>query len=73
MLAEIYRKVVPVNVRRWIYGAFLGRLLSFIRNFSEERMFFWYRLKYLFRKPSNAMEQAYKNLGVLGYTMYPYL
>ena len=73
MLAEIYRKVVPVNVRRWIYGAFLGRLLSFKRNFTDERICFGYRLKYLFRKPSNAMEQAYKNLGILGYTLYPYL
>lgn len=70
MLAVIYRKIIPNNVRRKIYNVFLGFLLGIFRNPKDALRAICY---YLIKKPRNSKEQAYKDWVKADFSSYPYV
>lgn len=75
MLAALYRKVVPSNIRAFIYRVFLGDLLAVIRDYPLWVKHKWYRIYYKVVTPKTEKEQAYKAWSTArSYsTPYPYL
>lgn len=75
MLAALYRKVVPSNIRAFIYRVFLSDLLVVIRNPKLWVKHKWYRIYYNIVTPKTEKEQAYKAWSKAGscLTPYPYL
>ena len=75
MLAALYRKVVPRNIRAFIYRVFLGDLLALIRNPKFWVKHKWYRIYYNIVTPKTEEEQAYKAWSKARscFTPYPYL
>jgi hypothetical protein len=71
MLIKLYRKLIPLSFRRTIYNAFLGRLLTFKRNFlvnvKSKCIYCFNRLL-----PKTEENQAYAFMGRHGLTSYPY-
>ena len=73
MLTKFYRKIVPEKIRKVIYNAFLGCLLSFVRDLNGKSKCLWYRIYYSIFSPKNEIEQAYKAWGIASYSPYPYI
>lgn len=73
MFAELYRKIIPEKTRKVVYKAFLGRLLSFVRDPYGESRCLWYRTYYTIVSPKNEKEQAFKAWGIAGNSPYPYI
>lgn len=73
MLTKFYRKIVPEKIRKVIYKAFLGRLLSFVRDPNGESKCLWYRIYYSIFSPKNEKAQAFKAWGIAGNSPYPYI
>ena len=71
MLTRIYRKLIPISFRKILYEAFLGKLLSFIRNFNviaKSKFNYWFR----WILPKTEENLAYSFMGEFGLTSYPY-
>lgn len=75
MLAALYRKVIPSDIRAFIYRVFLGDLLAVIRNPKLWIKYRWYGFYYSIVTPKTEKEQAYKAWSRTGScsTPYPYL
>lgn len=75
MLAALYRKVIPSDIRAFIYRVFLGDLLAVIRISKPWMKHKWYRVYYNIVAPKTEKEQAYKawSKAVFCLTPYPYL
>lgn len=75
MLAVLYRKVVPSNIRAFIYRVFLGDFLFMIRNSKFWVKHKWYRIYYNIVTPKTEKEQAFKAWSKARscLTPYPYL
>lgn len=58
MLAALYRKVVPSDIRAFIYRVFLGDFLAMIRNPKLWIKYRWYGLYYSIVTPKTEKEQA---------------
>ncbi|GHT75664.1 hypothetical protein AGMMS50262_11650 [Bacteroidia bacterium] len=71
MIARLYRKLIPQNLRNDIYDKFLGDSLVFVRNFSESIKSVYI---YLFQKilPKTEKNALYAFMGKHGLTFYPY-
>jgi len=72
MLAALYRKVVPSDIRAFIYRAFLGDFLAMIRNPKLWIKYRWYGLYYSIVTPKTEKEQAYKAWNRAGFCSIPY-
>ena len=72
-IVNLYRSLLPKEMRSRIYKLFLGDILFFFRNFKECLRCKWYLIYYFFRKPKNDQERAYLLLGKMGVSPYPYL
>lgn len=70
MVAGLYRWILPEGLRKVVYAVFLGKLLSFIRNF---RMNFRSKFTYIFQfvLPKNDLNTALAFMGRHGLTSYP--
>lgn len=74
MLAKLYRKFIPQNIRKNIYRAFLGKWLLTLRNYVTEPLKAkYYTLLFFFRKPRNEEEKALHEWAIVGPCPYPYL
>lgn len=75
MLAALYRKVVPSDIRAFIYRVFLGDVLFVIRSSKLWIKHKWYRAYYNIVAPKTVKEQAYKAWSKADscLTPYPYL
>lgn len=75
MLAALYRKVIPSDIRAFIYRVFLSDLLVVIRNPKFGVKHKWYRIYYNIVTPKTEEEQAYKawSKAKSCFTSYPYL
>lgn len=71
MLAALYRKVVPRNIRAFIYRVFLSDLLVVIRNPKLWVKHKWYRIYYNIVTPKTEKEQAYKAWSKAGSCLTP--
>lgn len=60
MLAALYRKVIPSDIRAFIYRVFLRDLLAVIRISKPWMKHKWYRVYYNIAAPKTEKEQAYK-------------
>jgi hypothetical protein len=70
MLTKLYRKVVPLSFRNFIYDLFLGTVLTFVRNFKENtKSKFIFCFKWLL--PKTELNQAYAFMGQHGLVSYP--
>jgi len=71
MLAHLYRKLIPLSIRSFIYNIILGKLLFFVRHFN---VIFKSKLTYLFGflLPKTEENKAYTFIGRYGITSYPY-
>lgn len=70
MLLTIYRNLVPLSFRQFVYDFFLGRILFFIRNFAViARAKFTYLFGFLL--PKNEVNNAFAFIGKNGITSYP--
>lgn len=72
MLAALYRKVVPSDIRAFIYRVFLGDFLAMIRNPKLWIKYRWYGLYYSIVTPKTEKEQAYKAWNRAGFCSIPY-
>ena len=72
MLAQLYRQLIPVSLRRKLYKVFLGKLLFICRNWKSYMQCWSYRIHYTFVTPKDEIEKAFQQLGKLGPTAYPY-
>lgn len=70
MVAALYRKLLPYNLRKTIYDFFLGQVVFFVRHF---RVIARSKLTYLFSPlmPENEVTRAYSFMGRYGLTSYP--
>lgn len=71
MLANIYRKLIPLSIRSFIYNIILGKLLFFVRHFkviSQSKLTFLFG----FLLPKTEENMAYAFIGKHGLTSYPY-
>lgn len=70
MLAKLYRKIVPVNLRNILYKWFVGRLVFFLRNF---KIIMAGKLIYLtrFLWPDNDKFNSLAFIGKYGLSSYP--
>lgn len=69
MITSLYRKVLPIKVRKYIYELFLRDVLWFMRGPMKCR---WYYFYYFIATPKTEKEQAFKTWGKAGFSPYPY-
>jgi len=71
MLAQLYRNILPLNLRQPIYDFFLGRIMFFVRHFKViVTSKFTFLFSFLLTK--NEENKAYSFMGKHGLTSYPY-
>ena len=71
MLANLYRKFLPMTTREFIYHFFLGKVLFFFRNFRViARSKFTFQFSFLL--PKTEENKAFSFMGEYGLTSYPY-
>ncbi len=71
MLTKLYRKLIPKSFRIFIYNKFLGKILTFFRNFiviSKSKFYFLFG----WLLPKTDKNMAYAFMGRYGITSYPY-
>lgn len=75
MLTLLYRKIIPNNIRIFIYRVFLGDFFIMIHNLKLWIKHKWYRIYYNIVTPKTEKEQAYKAWSKARscLTPYPYL
>ena len=71
MLITIYRNIIPLALRNFIYYAFLGQILYFFRNFNIiAKSKFVFLFQWIFPKTDENIALAF--MGRHGLTSYPY-
>lgn len=71
MVSDLYRKLLPLSIRQFIYDSFLGEIVFFFRNFS---VILKGKLTFLFGflLPKTDENKAFSFIGRHGITSYPY-
>lgn len=73
MITRLYRTLISDQVRQSIYNAFLGDILATYRKIRDWLRCKSYYLYYSVIKPKTEKEQAFRILGKVGPTPFPYL
>lgn len=71
MLANLYRKLIPLSIRSFIYNIILGKIVFFIRHFkviSRSK----FTCLFSFIMPKTEENRVYAFMGKHGLTSYPY-
>jgi hypothetical protein len=71
MFSSLYRKLVPLSARQFVYDFFLGKLLFFVRHFTvivKSKLSFVFG----FLLPKTEENKAFAFMGKHGLTSYPY-